>query len=184
MPRTKRNRKMGLPPVMIGYKPFGIPFSELETVDLLFEEYESIRLADYENLNQEEAAKRMEISRPTFTRIYDKARKAIAKAFAEGKVIIIKGGSVEFEKEWFRCNQCDETFGTNNDEEVDNCVSCSSEDIININDTAHSHKEHDHDHKYCYCIFCGNKIEHKKGEPCRELFCPRCGKVLSGTHIV
>ena len=44
------------PPLMDGYKPFGIP-RELETVVLQFEELEAIRLADYEHLYQEEAAK-------------------------------------------------------------------------------------------------------------------------------
>ena len=59
---------------MEGYKPFGIPRRELDSVTLLFEEYEAIKLADYENLTQEEAALKMNISRPTFTRLYDKAR--------------------------------------------------------------------------------------------------------------
>jgi len=74
------------------YKPFGIPMREPEAVDLLYEEYKALRLADYENLTQEEAAKKMNISRATFTQLYDKARKSIAKAFVEGKAIIIQGG--------------------------------------------------------------------------------------------
>jgi predicted DNA-binding protein (UPF0251 family) len=76
---------------MEGFKPFGIPMRELGSVVMLFEEFEAIRLADYENLTQEEAAEKMNISRPTFTRLYDKARKTIAKAFVEGKAIIIQG---------------------------------------------------------------------------------------------
>jgi predicted DNA-binding protein (UPF0251 family) len=44
----------GLPP-MEGYRPYGVPGSSRESVILLFEEYEAIRLADYENLTQEEA---------------------------------------------------------------------------------------------------------------------------------
>ena len=47
------------PPLMEGFKPFGIPVRQIEKVILLFEEYEAIRLCDYENLTQEEAAKRM-----------------------------------------------------------------------------------------------------------------------------
>ena len=77
MPNRKRYRRIAIPPTMEGYKPFGIPMRELESVILLFEEFEAIRLADYENLTQEEAAKKMNISRPTFTRLYDKARKSI-----------------------------------------------------------------------------------------------------------
>ena len=44
---------------MEGFKPFGIPMRELGSVDLLFEEFEALRLADYENLTQEEAAVKM-----------------------------------------------------------------------------------------------------------------------------
>lgn len=38
-------------------------------------------------MNQEQAAECMNVSRPTLTRIYEAARKAIAKAFVEGKAI-------------------------------------------------------------------------------------------------
>lgn len=182
MPRPKRNRKMGLPPAMVGFKPFGIPFSKLESVELLFDEYESLRLADYLDLNQEEAAKKMGISRPTFTRIYDKARKTIAKAFAEGKVILIKGGSVEFEEEWFRCNTCDETFNAHN-EEAESCDSCDSDDISKITETNHDHEIKHDSPKVCYCISCGTQVEHKMGQPCRNTHCPKCGGTMTGTNI-
>jgi predicted DNA-binding protein (UPF0251 family) len=75
MPNSKRYRKVTMPTIMEGFKFFGVPMLELEPVVLLFEEYEAIRLADYENLTQKEAALNMKISRPTFTRLYDKARK-------------------------------------------------------------------------------------------------------------
>jgi len=179
MSRTKRNRKMDIPPAMVGYKPFGIPFSKLGSVDLLFEEYESIRLADYLNLNQEEAAVKMGISRPTFTRIYDKARKTIAQALTEGKIIYIKGGSVEFEKEWFRCNECDETFDNESEVEPNSCNSCNSDNITNVSDV-YSHQKHD-DKKYCFCLDCDIKVEHIKGTPCRNIMCPKCKKPMSGT---
>jgi len=94
---------------MEGFKPFGIPMRELGSVDLLFEEFEALRLADYENLTQEEAAVKMHISRPTFTRLYDKARKKIAKAFVEGKAILIRGGTFITENYWYRCDNCHET---------------------------------------------------------------------------
>lgn len=87
MPNRRIFTRVTMPPPMEGFKPFGIPIQELEPVVLLFEEYEAIRLADYENLTQEEATQKINISRPTFTRLYDKARKNIAKAFIEGKAI-------------------------------------------------------------------------------------------------
>ncbi|MDP4271752.1 MAG: DUF134 domain-containing protein, partial [Bacteroidota bacterium] len=70
MARTPQKRKITAPPSMEGFKPFGIPMSTLEPVILLFEEYEAIRLCDYDGLTQDQAAERMTVSRPTFTRIY------------------------------------------------------------------------------------------------------------------
>ena len=99
MPRPKRKRKIFSLPQAEGFKPFGVNINDAEAVELLLEEYEALKLADYHNLTQEEAAKKMNISRPTFTRIYDKARKTIALAFVEGKIIIIKGGDFHIDKE-------------------------------------------------------------------------------------
>lgn len=116
---------------MEGYKPFGIPMRNLESEVLLFEEFEAIRLADYENLTQEEAAKKMEISRPTFTRLYDKARKTIARAFIEGKAIIIQGGHFVTENYWYKCQECLETMITQ--KPAHQCRNCDSENITQIN---------------------------------------------------
>lgn len=134
MPNRKRNRKINMPPQMEGYKPFGIPMRELGTVILLLEEFEAIRLTDYENLNQEEAAEKMGISRPTFTRIYEKARKSIAKAFVEGKAIIIKGGDYVTDNYWYKCKDCNETMVTI--KPTSHCRSCDSDNIhlLNNND--------------------------------------------------
>jgi predicted DNA-binding protein (UPF0251 family) len=119
-----------MPPAMEGFKPFGIPMRELESVDLLFEEYEALRLADYENLTQEEASKKMNISRPTFTRLYDKARKSIAKAFVEGKAIIIRGGTYVADNYWYRCESCHET--TVSSQPASSCGKCESENIVQL----------------------------------------------------
>jgi predicted DNA-binding protein (UPF0251 family) len=117
---------------MEGYKPFGIPMRELESLDLLFEEFEALRLADYENLTQEEAAKKMNISRPTFTRLYDKARKSIAKALVEGKAIIIHGGTFITDDYWYRCDNCHETIIS--DHPVNQCRECDSGNLSQLND--------------------------------------------------
>lgn len=131
MPRPKQFRKMDSPPLMKGYKPFGIPTSELETVILSYDEYEAIRLLDYEGLMQEQAAERMNVSRPTLTRIYENARKTMAKAFVEGKLILIEGGNVEFDRQWFRCRKCHKLVdGVENHVPCKNCKMFSSEELI------------------------------------------------------
>jgi predicted DNA-binding protein (UPF0251 family) len=131
MPNKTRIRKITMPPPMEGFKPFGIPMRELEPVVLLYEEYEAIRLTDYENLSQEEAAARMNISRPTFTRLYDKARKNIAKAFVEGKAIFIQGGTYVTDDYWYRCYDCHETMISIKPAKF--CRKCDSANIILLN---------------------------------------------------
>ena len=106
MPRPKRHRLVTSPPIMEGFKPFGIPMKDLEPVILLYEEYESIRLSDYEGLKQVESAERMNVSRPTFTRIYEKARRSIAQALIEGKAIFIEGGNYHTNDYWYKCESC------------------------------------------------------------------------------
>ena len=66
----------------------------LEEINLTLDEFEAIRLADLEGLYQEDAAKRMGISRQTFGNIIDSAHKKIADAFLNGKAIRIEGGAI------------------------------------------------------------------------------------------
>jgi len=106
MPRPRQERKISNPPLMEGFKPYGISCNLLSSISLLFDEYEAIRLLDYEGMNQDEAAIKMDVSRPTLTRIYEKARRTIAQALVEGKMITIEGGNVQFDKQWFRCKRC------------------------------------------------------------------------------
>ncbi|KPK84495.1 MAG: hypothetical protein AMS27_09800 [Bacteroides sp. SM23_62_1] len=131
MPNRRRFRRVMMPPRMEGFKPFGIPMKNLETVVLLFEEFEAVRLTDYEHLTQAQAARKMNVSRPTFTRIYEQARRNIAKAFVEGKAILIQGGHYITDDYWFRCNDCNEVMITM--KPVKYCRKCDSENIIQLN---------------------------------------------------
>ena len=88
-------RKVVAPPGFRGYKPYGNRHGKKEHVDLLYEEYEAIKLADYDIMHHQQASELMGISRPTVTRIYASARKKIAEALTEGKAISIEGGPVE-----------------------------------------------------------------------------------------
>lgn len=131
MPRPKRKRIIENPPLIEGFKPFGIPMKDLEPVIVLFEEYEAMRLCDYEGLNQVNAAERMNVSRPTLTRIYEKARKGVAKAFVEGKAIIIEGGDFHSDDYWYRCNMCMKLNISK--VELVGCNYCESDDLKNLN---------------------------------------------------
>ena len=98
MPRPKCCRHVCGVPDKNYFKPRGIPASDLEEVVLSLDEYEAIRLADYEQLYQEEAAARMNISRQTFGRIIEAAHKKIADVLMNGKALKIEGGEVAFDE--------------------------------------------------------------------------------------
>ncbi len=65
----------------------------METVELKADELEALSLADYQGLDQESAAQKMGISRPTFSRIVNGARKAVAKALVTGAALKIEKGN-------------------------------------------------------------------------------------------
>jgi uncharacterized protein len=109
MARTKKDRLIQMAPHFSGFKPQGVQCEPDNEVTIHFEEYEAIKLCDYELLTQAEAAKLMNVSRPTFTRIYESARRKIAKAFVEGNCIQFEGGNVAFAN-WYKCSECKITF--------------------------------------------------------------------------
>ena len=94
MPRPKCCRQVRGVPDAKYFKPRGIPAVELEEVVLHLDEFEAIRLADFEQLYQEDAAARMNISRQTFGRIIEAAHKKIADVLISGKALKIEGGDV------------------------------------------------------------------------------------------
>lgn len=53
---------------------------------------EAIRLSDFQGLDQETAAAKMNISRQTFGRVLAEARTVVADALVMGKVLKIEGG--------------------------------------------------------------------------------------------
>jgi uncharacterized protein len=61
---------------------------------MTLDEFEALRLADLDGLYQEQAAEKMKISRPTFSRIVDSARRKVADALVHGKALRIEGGPI------------------------------------------------------------------------------------------
>ena len=133
MPRRKRNRRIQVPPVIKGMSVFGVRGRKSNEVYLRIEEYEVIRLLDYQGLTQEEAAVHMDISRPTLTRIYEEARNKVATSFVEGRDIIIRGGDIYFDKNWYKCNSCQASYN-HYSENVQDCPVCGSKDVISLNE--------------------------------------------------
>ena len=110
MPRRKRLRKVVAPPGFKGYKPYGSSARKKQHVELLYEEYEAIKLADYDLLNHLEASKLMGVSRPTFARIYESARRKLANALVETREIRSVFGNARLDGEWYLCDDCQARF--------------------------------------------------------------------------
>ena len=128
-------RKIDKLPTFKGFKPMG-KIDDMAPVVMNLEEYESIRLSDYANLSQVEASIVMGVSRPTYTRIYDIARKKIAQAFVEGRTVVFEGGKVYFDSDWYHCNSCDCYFDHLRKELlVEKCALCGSSNIEQFVDT-------------------------------------------------
>jgi len=107
MPRPPCCRRVAGKPVAAIFKPAGIPARMLAEIVITLDEFEAIRLADFEGLYQEQAAEQMRISRPTFGRIVEVARRKVAEAIILGKALKIEGGPVQEEPcRPLRCPAC------------------------------------------------------------------------------
>ncbi len=90
--RPKKTRWIKCLPDERCFKPLCKPLSELEDVYLTLDEFEAVRLSCLERLKQEDAARKMKISRPTFSRIVTSAQRKIADGLVNIKAIRIEGG--------------------------------------------------------------------------------------------
>jgi len=89
MPRPRLRRRICGKPCSNYFKPAGIGIRDLEEVTLNHAEFEALRLKDLQGFSQEECAKQMEVSQPTFHRILLSARKKTSEAIIKGKAIKI-----------------------------------------------------------------------------------------------
>jgi len=89
--RPKKYRIIKKDPKISQFSPRGRP-GRPDEVELRMDEFEALRLADYQGLKQKEAAKSMHISQQTFSRVLKSARKTIAKGITTGSAIRIQGG--------------------------------------------------------------------------------------------
>ena len=125
MPRIRRLRKVVAPPKFEGFKPYGCT-KGLGHIELLYEEYEAIKLADFDLMNHHEACVLMGVSRPTFARIYESARRKIAIALVEIKEIKTTYGNVYLDKNCYMFDDCNARFIISEIFEEQNCPECKS----------------------------------------------------------
>jgi uncharacterized protein len=92
MPRPRKCRRVEAHPTVTLFKPQGIPARDLEEIILSVEGLEALRLVDLEGLDQETAAERMNVSRPTLNRVLGTARRLVSRALVHGMAIRVHGG--------------------------------------------------------------------------------------------
>jgi len=158
--RPCKKRRINFYPEATYFKPAGIPLREMQEEILGFDEVEAIRLADLENLTQEQAAEKMEISRVTFLRIIDAAHKKIAKALISGHAIKMEGGD----------NIMPNLDGTGpNGAGPMTGRGAGRGRRMGLGGT-----------EQCVCPDCGEKVAHTRGIPCVQTKCPKCGSQMTG----
>jgi predicted DNA-binding protein (UPF0251 family) len=161
MVRPKKLRTISKKPTVVHFKPQSVFSAGLKDVILHFEELEALRLSDFKGLMQKEAAKIMEVSRPTFQRVLSSARYKVAKALSKGEAIKIEGGEFTMSPRGFG-----QGFGRGAGRGLGRgrmggpfaagpggtCVCTNPE--------------------------CKNEITHQVGVPCYQVKCPKCGSPM------
>jgi predicted DNA-binding protein (UPF0251 family) len=120
------------PPYFKGYVPYGRQNSKKGFVELLYEEHEAIKPADYHLLAHHEACLPVGISRATFARIYGSAKIKIAKAMVEAKEIRTTAGEVFLDHPWFHCDDFHTRFPVKERQEAMLYPNCSSSHLESL----------------------------------------------------
>lgn len=92
MSRPRKWRNVCSLPENTEFGPINSARRRGQAVVLGIDEYETIRLIDHVGFNQEECAAQMNIARTTVQKIYSEARKKIADALVNARVLTIEGG--------------------------------------------------------------------------------------------
>lgn len=92
MPRPRKCRRVCRLPENAGFGPLSCGGTAEGAVNMTVEEYEAIRLIDLEGFTQEECAKQMNVARTTVQAMYNDARKKLADALVNGRMLVIDGG--------------------------------------------------------------------------------------------
>lgn len=92
MPRPCKRRRICAKPICCKFSPENGKKHSTDCIVMTLDEYEAIRLIDYEGLTQEQCAKQMNVSRTTAQSVYSSARRKTARCLVEGAELIIDGG--------------------------------------------------------------------------------------------
>ena len=209
MPRPRKPCCVACHPGAAYFKPRGIPLRLLDEVVLPLDGFEALRLADFEGLSQEEGAERMGVSRATFGRIVEAARRVVADALLHGKALRIEGGEVILTQRMFRCPDCGHSWSVDfGADRPDVCPQCKSANLHRAEEERGWGRRGRRGGfssgggrgmgqgggkgkgrmggplragpgGQCLCPQCGHRTPHAAGEPCSEKVCPKCGTAMT-----
>ena len=168
MPRPCCQRRVGCRPDATYFKPAGAPLRALEEVVLTLDELEALRLADFNGQYQEQAAEQMKISRATFARIVESARKKVADALLHGKALRIEGGPVVMKGVENMPAGQGQGRGQGGGMGRGPC-GCG------MRRGGGGPGGRGGAPTMCVCPQCGERAPHTPGEPCAQKSCPKCG---------
>ncbi|WP_123053243.1 DUF134 domain-containing protein [Clostridium sp. JN-1] len=130
MPRPTKFRKVEFFPKYNYFIPFGERKCKIKEIVLKVEELEAMRLKDIEELNQEECAEKMQVSRQTFQNIIDSARKKVTLALTQGNAIRISGGNYTTNFCKFKCMDCGTIYDIKYEQDRVTCPKCHSQNVV------------------------------------------------------
>jgi predicted DNA-binding protein (UPF0251 family) len=126
----------------MSFKPCGISRDTLEEVILRVDELEAIRLADFEGMYQEEAAKAMNVSRQTFGNIISNAHKKVAEFLLKSRFLTIEGGQVELQGCKLSCDSCQHEWVIQCESPFPKiCPACESSNFYCVKISLKNHKQ-------------------------------------------
>lgn len=135
IPRPRKWRVVEIVPDEFYFGPLEKSKQELDEEVLKVEEIEAVRLKDLLNLDQDECAEKMQVSRQTFQRILANARSKIARTLIEGKALRVSGGDFTRNVCEVLCSNCHSNWEDsyeNLNENINSkyrCPKCGSEEI-------------------------------------------------------
>jgi len=92
--RPKKVRFIQTMPRVVQFSPRGKP-GRPDEVELTLDQFEALKLADFQGFRQAHGALAMKVSRASFGRILREARSKVAEALVMGKIVKIRMGDVQ-----------------------------------------------------------------------------------------
>jgi uncharacterized protein len=169
MVRPRKIKWINFEPDVTYFKPRAIPLSNLEEIEITLDELETLRLSNLENLNQIDAAIKMDIHQSTFQRTLTRAREKITDALVNGKAIKIHGGEYKMPG----------GDGTGPEGKGPIAGKRNRQGAGRGGRGRNNGPNAGGPGGVCKCPECGHEQAHIRGQPCSQVKCPECNTLMT-----